>query len=150
MSEEKIFTGLTTQEVDKRVSEGEVNVDTSKPEKTLGNILFKNICTLFNLLNVVLALAVFLVGSYKNMLFIGVVFFNTIIGIVQEIRSKKAVDKLSIISGNNSKVIRNGETIDINNEDIKSKTIEILLALMFILNASFNYIFTIISLLNSL
>ena len=118
MSEEKIFTGLTTQEVDKRVSEGKVNVDTSKPEKTLGNILFKNICTLFNLLNVVLALAVFLVGSYKNMLFIGVVFFNTIIGIVQEIRSKKAVDKLSIISGNNSKVIRNGETIDINNEDI--------------------------------
>ena len=118
MSEEKIFTGLTTQEVDKRVSEGKVNVDTSKPEKTLGNILFKNICTLFNLLNVVLALAVFLVGSYKNMLFIGVVFFNTIIGIVQEIRSKKAVDKLSIISGNNSKVIRNGDTIDINNEDI--------------------------------
>ena len=45
MSEEKIFTGLTTQEVDKRVSEGKVNVDTSKPEKTLGNILFKNICT---------------------------------------------------------------------------------------------------------
>ena len=41
MSEEKIFTGLTTQEVDKRVSEGKVNVDTSKPEKTLGNILFK-------------------------------------------------------------------------------------------------------------
>lgn len=75
MSEEKIFTGLTTQEVDKRVSEGKVNVDTSKPEKTLGNILFKNICTLFNLLNVVLALAVFLL-VHTRICFLSVLYFS--------------------------------------------------------------------------
>lgn len=110
--------GLTSNEVAERVEQGKVNIDTSKPEKTLGTILFKNIFTLFNLLNAVLALSVFLVGSYKNMLFIGVVFFNTIIGIIQEIRSKRAVDKLSIVSGKNSTAIRDGKEVNLQNEKI--------------------------------
>ena len=115
---ENNLTGLSTQEVKQRVDAGKVNIDNSKPKKTLGSILFKNIFTLFNLLNVFLAVSVFLVGSYKNMLFIGVVFFNTIIGIVQEIRSKRAVDKLSIISGNTSSVLRDNSKVSINNEEI--------------------------------
>lgn len=118
MNLENNLTGLSTQEVIQRVNAGKVNIDNSKPKKTLGSILFKNIFTLFNLLNISLALAVFLVGSYKNMLFIGVVFFNTIIGIVQEIRSKRAVDKLSIISGNTSCVLRDSLKASINNEEI--------------------------------
>ena len=118
MNLENNLTGLSTQEVKQRVNAGKVNIDNSKPKKTLGSILFKNIFTLFNLLNISLALAVFLVGSYKNMLFIGVVFFNTIIGIVQEIRSKRAVDKLSIISGNTSCVLRDSLKASINNEEI--------------------------------
>ena len=112
---ENNLTGLSTQEVKQRVNAGKVNIDNSKPKKTLGSILFKNIFTLFNLLNIFLAVSVFLVGSYKNMLFIGVVFFNTIIGIVQEIRSKRAVDKLSIISGNTSSVLRDNSKVSINN-----------------------------------
>ena len=115
---ENNLTGLSTQEVKQRVNAGKVNIDNSKPKKTLGSILFKNIFTLFNLLNIFLAVSVFLVGSYKNMLFIGVVFFNTIIGIVQEIRSKRAVDKLSIISGNTSSVLRDNSKVSINNEEI--------------------------------
>ena len=115
---ENNLTGLSTQEVKQRVNAGKVNIDNSKPKKTLGSILFKNIFTLFNLLNIFLAVSVFLVGSYKNMLFIGVVFFNTIIGIVQEIRSKRAVDKLSIISGNTSSVLRDNSKVIINNEEI--------------------------------
>jgi cation-transporting ATPase E len=112
------ITGLTDQEVACRVKEGKVNIDESKPEKTIGSILIKNIFTLFNLINVILALSVFLVGSYKNMLFICVVFFNTIIGIVQEIRSKKAVDKLTIITGSTTKVLRNNKIVKIPNKDI--------------------------------
>lgn len=118
MSNEFNVRGLTESEVKERVSQGKVNIDNSKPEKTIGTILVKNVFTLFNLINALLALSVFLVGSYKNMLFIGVVLFNTIIGIVQEIRSKRAVDKLSIISGKNVYAIRDGEKVQISNEDI--------------------------------
>lgn len=118
MNFSKEIVGLSSSEVELRKQQGKVNIDTSKPEKTLKSIFAKNIFTLFNLINIILAAAVFLVGSYKNMLFIGVVFFNTIIGIVQEIRSKKAVDKLSIITGNTIKAFRNNEEIEIPNEDI--------------------------------
>lgn len=110
--------GLTQQEVEQRIELGKVNIDESKPEKTLGSIMIKNIFTLFNLINIILAVAVFLVGSYKNMLFIGVVFFNTIIGIVQEVRSKRAVDKLSIITSNEISVLRDGKKQTIKNEEI--------------------------------
>ncbi|MBQ9673881.1 MAG: HAD-IC family P-type ATPase [Ruminococcus sp.] len=118
MKIEKKINGLTSAEVQERVKHGKVNVDQSKPEKTIGSIMIKNIFTLFNLLNLLLAAAVFLVGSYKNMLFMGVVFFNTIIGIVQELRSKKAVDKLTIITGNSTTVLRDGKKQKINNDDI--------------------------------
>lgn len=112
------LSGLTSQEVKARIDSGKVNIDNTKPQKTVGSIMVKNIFTLFNMLNAVLAAAVFMVGSYKNMLFMGVVFFNTVIGIVQELRSKQAVDKLTIITGNNSTVIRDGKKQKINNDDI--------------------------------
>jgi cation-transporting ATPase E len=115
---ENKISGLTDEEVKQRIKEGKVNIDESKPEKTFGSILIKNVFTLFNLINVILAISVFLVGSYKNMLFIGVVFFNTIIGIVQEMRSKKAVDKLTILTGSNTKVYRNNKLVKISNEEI--------------------------------
>ena len=118
MNLSKEIVGLNSKEIVLRKQQGKVNIDTSKPEKTLKSIFAKNIFTLFNLINIILATAVFLVGSYKNMLFIGVVFFNTIIGIVQEIRSKKAVDKLSIITGNTIKAFRNNEEVSIPNEEI--------------------------------
>ncbi len=104
-----ILKGLSYSQIEQRKTEGLVNYDTSFPSKSIKSILLENIFTLFNLINIALAIAVFLVGSYKNMLFLGIVICNTLISIVQEIRSKKAVDKLAILSAAQVKVIREGE-----------------------------------------
>ena len=89
--------GLTSQEVSRRVAEGKINITSNLKTKSIGRIFRDNICTLFNAINIVLLAALAFVGSYKNMLFIGIMIANTTIGIVQEIRSKKSVDKLTIL-----------------------------------------------------
>ena len=86
--------GLTQAQVEQRIREGLVNDDQALPTKSIKRIFYDNIVTLFNVLNFLLGVAVFLVGSYKNMLFLGVMFFNTSIGIIQEIRAKHTIDKL--------------------------------------------------------
>ena len=100
--------GLTSEEVEKRKKEGKVNFDTSVPTKSIKQIVFENIFTLFNLINFVLAILVFEAKSYKNLLFMGVVVSNTLISIIQEIRSKKAIDKLSVLASAKANCIRNG------------------------------------------
>ena len=90
------LVGLTDSEVQKRIDEGKVNISTNIKTKSIKRIFCDNIFTLFNLINVILLAALIFVGSHKNMLFIGVVIANIIIGIVQEIRSKISVDKLTI------------------------------------------------------
>lgn len=79
--------------------------------KSIGRILTDNIFTLFNLINVVIAAAVFLVGAYRNMLFMGVIVCNTAIGIFQEIRSKRIIDRLSLISAPKAHLLRDGEEV---------------------------------------
>ena len=84
----KEITGLTTEEVNFRKEKKLVNYDTTVPTKSIKQIISSNIFTLFNFLNFVLAFALIFVASYKNLLFLGVVFCNTIISIVQEINQK--------------------------------------------------------------
>ena len=90
--------GLTSEEAQARIAAGEANVDAGVKTRSVGQIVHDNVCTLFNLVNAVLALIVLFTGSYKNMLFMVVIVCNTVIGIVQEIRSKRITDKLSIIA----------------------------------------------------
>ena len=101
--------GLSDSQVNERKKQGLCNGNTNMPTKSIGRIFFDNIVTIFNILNIILGLAVFYVGSYKNMLFLGVMFFNTAIGIFQEIRAKKTIDKLSIVSATKANAIRNGK-----------------------------------------
>lgn len=110
--------GLTLKEVEERKNKNLVNYDTTVPTKSIKQIIKSNIFTLFNFLNFSLALALILVKSYKNILFLGVVFCNTIISIIQEINAKKTIDKLSIISSSKSKVLRAGKLEEIENTDI--------------------------------
>lgn len=110
--------GLTSQEVEQRVQAGKVNISANIKTKSIGKIFYDNICTLFNLINVILFVSLLLVGSFKNLLFIGVVFFNTIIGIVQEIRSKRSVDKLTILTDSKIRVMRDGEIIEIAKQEL--------------------------------
>lgn len=88
-----------------------------KKNSTL-HIIFKNTFTLFNLVNLILAAMVALVGSYKNLLFIFVAIANTMISIVNEVRAKKIVDKMRLIAEQRPTVIRNGKSIQVGAEDV--------------------------------
>ena len=120
------YEGLTTNEVMERINSGKVNTINNTKTKSIKEIVLGNIFTYFNILNIVLAGAIIISGiifnrflySIKNCLFLGVIICNTIISIVQEITSKKTIDKLSIISSIKPKVIRNGEVIEIMPEEI--------------------------------
>lgn len=101
--------GLNTQQVQMRQQQGLTNGEGEIKTKTVGQIIRGNLITPFNILNIILASMVFLVGSYKNLLFMGVVICNTLIGAFQEIRAKKTIDKLSLIAAPKARVIRNGE-----------------------------------------
>lgn len=101
-----IDVGLTSKQVQLRKKQKLVNYNADVPTKSILNIIFDNLFTLFNLLNLGLGLLVFFVGSYKNLLFLGVVICNTLISIVQEIRAKIEIDKLSIIAETKVNVIR--------------------------------------------
>lgn len=102
-----ILTGLNDEQINERIKENLINYDTSVPTKSIKRILFENFFTLFNFLNLILAIAIFSVGSYKNMLFLLIVIINTAISTIQEIHSKKVVDNLSIMAESKATVIRN-------------------------------------------
>ncbi len=115
--------GLSYKQVEQRYHDNLVNYDTSVPTKTVKQIsakltLKKNIFTLFNLLNFALASFIIAVGSYKNLMFLGVVFCNTIISIIQELRAKHEIDSLSVISASKVHVIRNGQKKEIAIDEI--------------------------------
>ena len=114
----KIEEGLNQKQVDYRIKNGDYNYNSDVKTKTIGQILFYNVFTLFNILNLCLGFLVFWVGSYKNLLFLGVVICNTLISIIQEIRTKRAIDKLSIISSVTANVIREGKSKIINIEEV--------------------------------
>lgn len=122
------YKGLNSKEVNERVKKGLTNKNKVVPTKSVLKIITDNIFTLFNLLNFVLALLIFFVSSYKNLLFMGIVVCNTLISMVQEIRSKRIVDKLSIITSLKSNVIRDNKIVNIDNEDIVVDDIIILKA----------------------
>lgn len=113
-----IETGLTTKQVEERIKKGQNNYNTTIKTKSIKDIFRTNICTLFNFINFFLATLVLLVGSYKNILFLGTIICNTLIGIIQELRSKKIIDKLTIISATKSTVIREGKKENIKVEEI--------------------------------
>ena len=112
------INGLTADQVAQRVREGKVNSVTTLKTKSIKRIFYDNICTLFNLINIILFVLLILVGSYKNLLFIGVVVFNTAIGIIQEIRSKISVDRLTILTESKSVVIRDGRRSEISKDEL--------------------------------
>lgn len=101
--------GLTNKEVKSRFQDGLINVDKSIATKSDSDIIKDNLFTLFNFINLIIAIAILFVGSYINLMFMGVVICNAIIGISQEIRAKRTVDKLNLISSSFARVIRNGK-----------------------------------------
>ena len=102
--------GLTAREVREREAQGLDNRERLKVGKSVARILSENLLTLFNFLNLGLAIAVFGVGSFRNALFMGVVFTNAVIGTFQAVRAKKTVEKLKLVVAPSARVIRDGKT----------------------------------------
>lgn len=100
-------TGLTEEQVKAKKEMGLQNTPPEKVTKSTRQIFKDNICTLFNLFNVLIAVALAFVGAWSNMLFILIIALNTLIGIVQELHAKKLVDKLSLLSMPTARVVRN-------------------------------------------
>lgn len=112
------FKGLSQEEVLKRIQNGKTHFVESKTTKTYKEIIFNNIFTFFNLINIILFVCLIFVGSYRNTLFISVIFFNTLTGSYQEIKAKKTLDKLSILTKQHIDVLRDNQISKINIEEI--------------------------------
>ncbi len=103
-----VNTGLLYDEVYEREKAGLLNVSVDAPSKTIGQIISGNIFTYFNFVFAALALLLILVGSFRELTFLPIIILNTLIGIIQEIRSKRVLDKLNVINEPKSRVLRNG------------------------------------------
>ncbi len=107
-------TGLTHEQVRLRLQEGRSNTVTAKAGLTGWQILLRHTVTFFNLVFVVLAVILALCGSgIHNMTFLGVVFFNTVIGCVQQLRAKRAVDRLRLVAARQVTAIRDGMPVSV-------------------------------------
>lgn len=114
----KKISGLTKIEVENRIRDNKVNYDTSVKTKSIRDIIISNSFTLFNIINILLALLLVIVGSYKNTLFIFIIIINSLISIIQEVRSKRELDKLKVIASNSVLVLRDGIEEEIHINDI--------------------------------
>lgn len=111
-------TGLSSAEVAARQQQGKTNRPPKSPTKTVGQIVRDNVCSYFNLVFVVLACMLASVGSWLNMGFLGVVFWNTLIGIVQQLRAKKTIDQLTLVSARKVRCLRDGTWTSCLSEDL--------------------------------
>ena len=112
------YSGLSNEEIIIRKNKNLINQASDHITKSTKQIILSNTITFFNILNIILFILVLSVGSYKNTLFIFLIIINTLIGIYQEIKAKKILDKLSILATSKSKVIRNNKITNINIEEI--------------------------------
>lgn len=110
--------GLSSSEVQKRVSQGLTNETNTGSTKTIRRIVFSNIFTFFNMLNIFIAALLIYVGAYKDIFFMVIVTANTAIGIIQEVKAKKTIDKLSLLSAPIGHVLRDGQEREIPVQDI--------------------------------
>lgn len=113
-----IHQGLTHTQVEQRMKDGANNIQNERITKSYQEIFRDNIVTLFNLINAILAGLIIYVGSFKNLLFLGVVLSNLAIGIFQEIRAKRVLDRLSIISESMIQVRRDNNVCDIHIKEL--------------------------------
>ncbi len=111
--EQDAIIGLSEAEVAERIAQGKVNADTDVKTKTVRQIIAEHAFTLFNGINIIMFVLVVLTFQFKNALFMGVVISNLVIGVFQEIRAKRMVDKLSILTAKTVRVRRGSETVEL-------------------------------------
>lgn len=110
--------GLTAQQVQEHRLHGWVNRAVDPPSKTTKEIVHENVFTYFNLIFLVLAILLCLVGSFRNLTFLPVIIANTLIGIIQEVRAKKVLDNLTMLNAPKATVVRDGKRSLIDAEEL--------------------------------
>ena len=110
--------GLSSKQAEKRKQEGKANIVTEKSGKSYFRIVTDNLFTFFNFIWALIALALILCGSFENLTFLAVVVPNTAIAIIQEIKAKRTVEKLSVTTDPTATVLRDGELITVGASDI--------------------------------
>ena len=98
MENMKNFTGLTSDQVSEKIQQGLTNDFTAKTSSSTWDIIKRNVFTLFNALNFVIALALAFVQAWSNMVFFAVISFNALTGIMTELRAKRMIDKLNLMT----------------------------------------------------
>lgn len=122
------ITGLTDEEVRQRVEEGLTNRADISTDKTTKEIVISNVFTYFNLIFLVITILLIMVGSFRNLTFLPIIIGNTVIGIVQEIRAKKTLEKMSLLNAPRADVIRNGSVKQISTEKLVKDDVILLTA----------------------
>ena len=122
------ITGLTDEEVRQRVEEGFTNRTDISTDKTTKEIVISNVFTYFNLIFLVITILLIMVGSFRNLTFLPIIIGNTVIGIVQEIRAKKTLEKMSLLNAPHADVIRNGSVKQISTEGLVKDDVILLTA----------------------
>lgn len=112
------MTGLTSEQVNERIEQGKVNIHENPNTRTYKQIVKDNTLTFFNFLNCVLLGLMLFVGSFKNTTFMMVIVINTTIGIIQEIRAKRTIDKLAILTESKARVLRDGNQMTISTDEL--------------------------------
>ena len=122
------LSGLTSKEVEERMAGGLVNVSHITTDKTTGQIVASNLFTYFNLIFLILAVLLCLVGSYRNLTFLPVVIGNTVIGILQELRAKRVLDKMNMLNAPHAVAVRDGRQIRLPSEELVQDDVVLLSA----------------------
>ena len=122
------ITGLTDEEVRQRVEEGLTNRADISTDKTTKEIVISNVFTYFNLIFLVITILLIMVGSFRNLTFLPIIIGNTVIGIVQEIRAKKTLEKMSLLNAPRADVIRNGSVKQISTDELVKDDVILLTA----------------------
>ena len=122
------ITGLTDEEVRQRVEEGLTNRADISTDKTTKEIVVSNVFTYFNLIFLVITILLIMVGSFRNLTFLPIIIGNTVIGIVQEIRAKKTLEKMSLLNAPHADVIRNGSVKQISTDELVKDDVILLTA----------------------
>lgn len=120
--------GLTDAEVEQRIEQGLTNHTDISTDKTTKEIIVSNVCTYFNLIFLVITILLVAVGSFRNLTFLPIIIGNTVIGIVQELRAKKTLEKMSLLNAPHADVIRNGEMTQIATEKLVKDDVILLTA----------------------
>jgi cation-transporting P-type ATPase E len=111
--------GLTAAEVEARVADGRVNVVPAAPSRTVSQIVRANVLTPVNLvIGVMLVLVIIANGISPDMLFAGVIVSNSVIGIVQELRARAALERLAVLTEPRACAIRDGERVELGVEEV--------------------------------